>query len=109
MLYDLNEKNIYVNKKSMIELFANNVFENDLKNKKSIIKSFFDRFIVHSNIMIRIVTIYFENDTFQKIIQIKRDKLKIFFANIIKNEIRLKLKIVKLKTNFYELKTNYMY
>ena len=100
----MSEKNLYANEKSMIESSAKKILENDSKNEKSMIKSFSDRFIAHSDIMIRIVTIYSENDTFQKIMQIKRDELKRILANIIKSEIRLKLKNCEIKNEFLWIK-----
>ena len=57
-----------------------------------------------SNIMKRIKTTYFENVTFQKIMQNKRDERKKIFSNITKNEVRLKLKNCQIKNELLYVK-----
>ena len=97
MLYELSEENLYANEKSMIESSANETLENDSKSEKSMKKSFSDRFTAHSNIMIRIVAIYSDDDILQRIMKIKREKFKRVSANITKSEVRLELKDCEIK------------
>ena len=99
MLYELNEKKFETDEKSTIESFAKKHFENDLIKKKSIKKFFIDIFIVQSDIMTRIIVVYFNDDNFQRVIEIKRQNFRRIFANIIKIEIRLKLNDCEIRKN----------
>ena len=99
MLYDLNEKKLDINEKSIIESFVKKHLEKNSIKKKSIENFFIDIFIVQSNIMIQIIVVYFYDVNFQRIIEIKRLKFKRIFVDIIKTKIRLKFDNCEIKNN----------
>ena len=91
MLYDLSEKRLETNEKSTIESIAEKHLKNDSIEKKSIEESLIDIFIVQSNIMTRIIAVYFNDENLQRVIEIKRQEFRRIFVDIIKTEIPLKL------------------
>ena len=99
MLYDLSEEKLETNEKLTIESSAKRHLENDSIEEKSIKESFIDIFIAQSNIMTRIIVVYFNDDNFQKVIEIKRQEFKRIFVDIIKTEIRLKRDDYEIRKN----------
>ena len=99
MLYDLSEQKFETNEKSTVESFVERHLEDDSIKEKSIKKSFIDTFIAQSNIMTRIIVVYFNDDNLQKIIEVKRQEFKRIFVDIIKTKIRLKLDDCEIRKN----------
>ena len=104
MLYELSEENLYADEKSMIESSAENALENDSKSEKSMKESLSDRLTDHSDIMVRIVAIYSDDDILQRIIQVKREKLRRVLADIVKSEVCLKLRDCEIKNELLWIK-----
>ena len=98
MMYDLIEKNVLANEKSIEKSFASN-FETST-NEKSIEKLFVEKFIDQSNIMQQILKAYFLNDVFQRVIKVKRFDHRKISIDLIRKEFNLKLKNCDIKENF---------
>ena len=99
MLYELSEKRFETDEKSIVESSVERHLEKNSIEEKTIKKSFIDNLIAQSDIMTRIIVVYFNDDNLQRVIEIKRQRLRRIFVDIIKTEIRLKLENCEIRKN----------
>ena len=102
MMYDLIEKNVLANEKSIEESFASN-FET-LIDEKSIEELFVEKLIDQSNIMQQILKTYFLNDVLQRVMKVKRFDHRKISIDLVRKELKLKLKNCEIKENLLWVK-----
>ena len=104
MMYELSEKKLYANEKSIKESSASKFLEVDSSSEKSLEKSLDDQLIAQPDIMQRIETAYSSDVTLQRIMKIKRNNLRRVLSNIIKKDVRLELDDCEIKNELFWVK-----
>ena len=102
MMYDLIEKNVLANEKSIEKSFASN-FEASI-NEKSIEKLFVKKLIDQSNIIQQILKTYSLDDVFQRVMKVKRFDYQKILIDLIRKKLKLKLKNCEIKENLLWVK-----
>ena len=102
MMYDLIEKEVFANEKSIEKSFASNL-ETSI-NEKSIEKLLVEKFIDQSNIMQQILKTYFQDDVFQRVMKAKRSNQRKISIDLVRKELKLKLKDCEIKENLFWMK-----
>ena len=97
----MSEKKLFANEKSNEKSSAKRVFEKKSTIEKSKEKSTIDSFMFQFDIIKQIKTTYSNDIILQKIMKNKRNDLKRISTNIIKIEIRLKLKNCEIKNELF--------